>query len=102
MRDSSTGARMLGRPREANHSPDERVVAAVRSSLTLGEQLVEAMGGLRAPTRWHIEAQCPEPWAGHRNQQRRLALATSGEIVEPCSHELVTRKIDWNILHFPQ
>ena len=92
---------MLGRPREAHHSTDERVVATVSAPVARREQLVETMGRPLAPTGRHIKAQRPQTRRGHGNQQRALALATRGEIGEPGAHKLVTGEAGGHALPTP-
>jgi hypothetical protein len=92
---------MLGRPREANHPTDKSVVTTVSAPIALGKQFVKTMGRPLAPTRWHIEAQGPQPWGRHRHQQRRFALTARGEIGEPRAHELMTGEAHRHILHAP-
>jgi hypothetical protein len=49
---------MLGGAREANHAAYKRVVTTVSAPGTTGQQLIQTVAGLRAPTHGHLKAQC--------------------------------------------
>ena len=101
MRLTTTG-HTLSRMSEAHGPSHQSVATTVSITARLGEKLVEAkIGGPLSPTRWHIEAKRPQAGRGHRYEQRRLGLASSGEIGEPGAYELVTREIGGHFLHAP-
>ena len=74
---------MLRRAGEADHAPDEGVVAAVCTSpVLLGQQGVQAVAGLVVATVWHLDPDLPQTWSGHAHQRRIDGVAAGLEIVD--------------------
>jgi hypothetical protein len=65
----------------------------------LSKQFIEAMRWTLSPTLGHIKAESPQTWCCHRDEQCRLALATSSEIDKPRGYDLVAGKIMRNAAH---
>jgi hypothetical protein len=89
-RSASTGARMLGRPREAHHPRHEGVVAAVRSrALFYCQKLVKGM------PRWpvvlgvgHVEAYGPQSGPSHSYKRCRRGVPSCAQILDSCVNKL--------------
>ncbi len=80
---------MLGRTGEADHAPDEGVVAAVCTSpVLLGQQGVQAVAGLVVATVWHLDPDLPQTWSGHAHQRRLDGVAAGLEIVDAPQEEI--------------
>ena len=71
---------MLGRPREARDTPDERVVAAVRAVVVARDDLVKAVRGHVATAGRHVDPDAAQARCGHGDQQSVLGLATGRQI----------------------
>ena len=89
---------MLSGPREAHHPADERVVTTVRVLIAVRKQFVQTVRRPQ-PSGRHVIAQRPQAWSRHRDQQRRLALATRGKVGETGAHELVAGQIGGHLIH---
>lgn len=88
-----TGRGACERSLEAHETPDQRVVAGMRSvALGLGEQGVEPVLGFRNGERRYLDPERAQAGCAHRDQKRWRRADAMRQVVEPMSYELGPRK----------
>ena len=80
---------MLRRAGEADHAPDEGVVAAVCTSpVLLGQQSVQAVAGIIVAITRYLDPDIPQSWGGHAHQRRLDGVLAAREVVDAAHEEI--------------